>query len=548
MPNNFTIPADTHADGDPLHTTYHNQITDALRAAVGINILDSRFGADPTGSLDSTSALISAISALPSTGGVVKIPGLIPGTSTPATYRMDAGKINNLKSGVHIQGDGYGCATITCDGSGQTGAPYLFNGDPLGYDSTTHLEDVVISGLTVSCTSADMMWGANFVRSHFEYNFLKANSNGYGLWNVSQATGQAGLNNGTTYLAECTFRNTEKIGGSARTTEAYHLDFSGSGLRCNDNRWEKGSGKIWPSLNGDTAQYWMKLTGDAAGSLGSKHNTWDGLIFELSSGVGGLIHLLQCDIVNIFNISSEDLSTTNPVGQPLLLFNTVSGGAEGCQRVTVRDYSRRSGTNVSNTVPDMKFDSHCDQVVIDAPRQSSGGTQLTIDLQGATNVKLRNMPTSYTLLNASGSGLGAPAAAPAGFTPADPTGTASATQVMMGLGSTCTYTPAGTGKVLVTVTGTCQATGATNAAISVGCRRGTGTAPANGAAVTGTRFGAVADQQLRSTNTSTGVGFAFTGLLTLTAGTTYWFDITLAALTATGAQVNNVAMTITEQP
>lgn len=158
-------------------------------------------------------------------------------------------------------------------------------------------------------------------------------------------------------------------------------------------------------------------------------------------------------------------------------------------------------------------------------------------------------PALVTFLAADTAWLGQaarPAPAAAGFTPADPTDTASTSPVCMGLGATCKLTPVASGKVLVTVTGQAQSlTAAAN--ITVGCRYGTGTAPANGAADTGTRFGAVADPVVKPGATGISVPFAFTGLLSLTPGTAYWLDIAAATgTTADHAKITDVGVTVVE--
>lgn len=116
--------------------------------------------------------------------------------------------------------------------------------------------------------------------------------------------------------------------------------------------------------------------------------------------------------------------------------------------------------------------------------------------------------------------------AAAGFQPSAPLATTSLTLVMMGLGATVTYKPISTGKVHVTCTGVGQ-TATAVANWTVGGRYGTGTAPINGAAVTGTRWGGPADKVLRSAATATASDFSLSDLLSLTAGTTYWFDLAL---------------------
>jgi hypothetical protein len=139
-------------------------------------------------------------------------------------------------------------------------------------------------------------------------------------------------------------------------------------------------------------------------------------------------------------------------------------------------------------------------------------------------------------------------ASPARYQPADPAGTISTTQVMMGLGSVCTYTPAQSGLVLLACTGQVQVINAVVAA-TLGGRYGTGTAPANGVAVTGTLCGGAELQVYRPPSTGDQIGFAFTDLLTLTPGTAYWFDISLESIGGTAeAEINNVSLVLAELP
>jgi hypothetical protein len=118
-------------------------------------------------------------------------------------------------------------------------------------------------------------------------------------------------------------------------------------------------------------------------------------------------------------------------------------------------------------------------------------------------------------------------AASAGFAPANPTGTANnTTGVMMGLGSTITYTPTGSGKVLVNLAGVAAISAGAAGSFTLGARFGTGTAPANGAAATGTAFGPASDMQVRCQAVAAGVGapFSIPARLSLTPATAYWFD------------------------
>lgn len=138
-------------------------------------------------------------------------------------------------------------------------------------------------------------------------------------------------------------------------------------------------------------------------------------------------------------------------------------------------------------------------------------------------------------------------AAPFASTPGAPATTVSGTLVMMGLGSTWTFTPAGTGRLQIMVTGYGN-TAVAATTFTVGPRFGTGTAPVNGAPVTGTRFGAPGDVTLKGPGIALDTGFSFTALLTgLTLSTAYWFDLALnSGNPADAAQVHNLSITITE--
>jgi hypothetical protein len=117
--------------------------------------------------------------------------------------------------------------------------------------------------------------------------------------------------------------------------------------------------------------------------------------------------------------------------------------------------------------------------------------------------------------------------------PSNPASTVSVTLVMMGVGGTCKITPGSSGKVLVTITGELTInTAVAGITATFGCRYGTGTAPTNGAAVSGTRWGAAADYTTQPPVAAVKVPFAFTDLLTLTPATAYWFDIALATSNA----------------
>ena len=138
-------------------------------------------------------------------------------------------------------------------------------------------------------------------------------------------------------------------------------------------------------------------------------------------------------------------------------------------------------------------------------------------------------------------------AASVNYKPANPTGNSTTTPAMMGLGATCTYTPTGSGKVLITVTAMILGTVAATGAVATG-QYGTGTAPSNGAAVSGTQFSGTQAVRISANSGTIGTSVAFTDRLSLTPNTAYWFDLGLNTNTNTDTvQLINVSVTIAEQ-
>lgn len=130
-------------------------------------------------------------------------------------------------------------------------------------------------------------------------------------------------------------------------------------------------------------------------------------------------------------------------------------------------------------------------------------------------------------------------------TPLNPTGTTTtAPGVMMGMGTTATITPQVTGNVLVNINGNLTTSvGGDGARVKI--YMGTGTAPANGAAPSGTSYGG---QQIFNAVTGTlSVPFSQTVLVTgLTVGTAYWIDTNVQAITGGTASITGVAISANE--
>jgi hypothetical protein len=139
-----------------------------------------------------------------------------------------------------------------------------------------------------------------------------------------------------------------------------------------------------------------------------------------------------------------------------------------------------------------------------------------------------------------------PTAASLQVTPGNPTLTASFTGVHMGLGSSIAFTPIRSGKVMFNISGSIANSVASDGA-KVQARFGTGAAPANGAAPTGTASG---NQPTLTNNASTAalkVPFNVCVIISgLTLGTAYWFDLLLTAITGGNASITDLTATICE--
>lgn len=138
--------------------------------------------------------------------------------------------------------------------------------------------------------------------------------------------------------------------------------------------------------------------------------------------------------------------------------------------------------------------------------------------------------------------LGGGSNAASQLNPTDPTGTTSSVGVMMGLAGS--ITPATTGRVLITLSGDI-ANATVNDGANVQLYIGTGTAPANAAALVGTALGAI--QKLVQPIAAFRVPFSLQVLNTgLSVGTTYWLDCSLAVVTGGTATIKDLSLTAVE--
>lgn len=127
--------------------------------------------------------------------------------------------------------------------------------------------------------------------------------------------------------------------------------------------------------------------------------------------------------------------------------------------------------------------------------------------------------------------------------PANPTGTTSTTGVMMGLAGA--LTPRVTGRVKIVINGYMSESVAARG-VTAQIRYGTGTAPVNGAALTGTTAGG--DIKMFQTSATELFPFSCNAIVSgLTLGTAIWIDLAVARVGASGTgSVLNISITAFE--
>lgn len=128
-------------------------------------------------------------------------------------------------------------------------------------------------------------------------------------------------------------------------------------------------------------------------------------------------------------------------------------------------------------------------------------------------------------------------------TPAAPNPTASLVGVMMGLAGG--ITPVSSGRILLLISGDVSNDTANDGA-SVQCAYGTGTAPLNGAAATGTNVGNPV-KLVNGATPTVKIPTLCQGIVTgLTLNTGLWLDVNLAAITGGTATLADVTITAHE--
>lgn len=278
-----------------------------------------------------------------------------------------------------------------------------------------------------------------------------------------------------------------------------------------------GGAPVWLTIqNSDIPAPTVGALGGLIALSGATSSKW--VTFIDTSGVQ---HLAQPSVSDISGGSAltavSDTNVTATLGgtpsTALLAAASVTIGWSGTLAPS------RGGTGVNNGSNNLTLAAALTTTGVGAPTLAFPGTARTFTFPNASATLLS---TGSTVGNASVNGISP---------------TASTTLVMAGLGSSFTFTPQFSTRIAVIIFGTMSNNTANDGARAT-IAYGTGTAPVNGAAATGTAPNFTS--QITSVNANQ--VSPFTQVLTitgLTLGTAYWFDLQFAAITGGSASIVN---------
>jgi hypothetical protein len=320
-----------------------------------INAVDS--GADPTGTLDSTTAIQSAINAaavLGTGGGVVYLP--------PGTYKTSSAL--TPASGVQITADSYLAAQIISTSSS------IFNMAP-----ETLLDNVEISHLTLQVTGSDLFTGANLARPYIHDCQFIQNSAGNAIWNAPSVT----------LLIEGRFeRNTERVHGATRSVAAWFLSSPSNSHNVNVCRWEDN---VCFNTDGDATQYWYNVVATTAGTTNNEQNSFRNIVFE--TPYGGMIWVDSGSYTEVTNCLAWDAAST--IMNDLIKFTKNATGATPVGNI-IRQSGKVTGS-LNAGVADISIDANCVVTLIENPAAT------VINLHGSTKTVLNGLISAISILN-----------------------------------------------------------------------------------------------------------------------------------------------------
>ena len=268
---------------------------------------------------------------------------------------------------------------------------------------------------------------------------------------------------------------------------------------------------------------------------------WNGTAIDVARGGTGLATLTANGVILGNGISSPTFVTPGTSGNVLTSNGTtwVSQALAGTGITSLNGLTGATQTFVNDTNV---------TIVSSGTDHTLGWSGILSSARGGTGISAAGSAGNY--LRSNGTGFVSSTITKNQLEPADKSSTTSTTGVMLGLAGS--ITPANSGQVLIIISGDMDNSGAGNGT-QVRIRYGTGTAPANGAALTGTTAGTL---QKYVNGDATGIGVTFIPgrvpfsvnaiVPNLAITTAYWVDLEFGAITGGTARVRDVSMSIVE--
>jgi len=268
--------------------------------------------------------------------------------------------------------------------------------------------------------------------------------------------------------------------------------------------------------------------GGGANTVAVNSTSWDISTAGVASGLTGITstgNIVFTGATSFRPPQAASAPGTCSVGQ--IYYNTTTNDFWGC-----------TTTNTWTVIPELSSLGSSGQIL------RSNATSIP---SWSTATYPATAGTAGNILRSDGTNFVSTAVTSSQSTPANPTGTTSTSGVMMGLAGS--ITPARSGIIHINISGNMTNNTITAKGASAQIRTGTGTAPANGAALTGTAQGS-AVSMLNPSDSRGGtitVPFSLNAIVTgLAVGIAVWIDINLAAITGGTASIANVNISTNE--
>ena len=422
--------------------------------------------------------------------------------------------------------------------------------------------------MTISTENSSIIVSCNGSQTAFQYNFIADQASDISVSSIASTGSITPLTTGYTVSVNAAAPNQLwGVGGSVTFSVAPAAGTSlliQRTLPLTQSTSIQNQGNIYPQVI-ETAMDTLEMQlQQIAGRTTQFQGIWTtattytvGDIVQDGMNGAGTLNYYICQVGNTSGVWATDLAngdwaisvlaTVPTSNQPITLSGVVTG--TGSQSI-ITSFSNGAVTNAalaSGAVSLSKLANIGPNSVI-ANSSASSGTPGTVALTSNTLLGVGSSgniaaltATSPITVGASSIGL-APSNAYQGSV-TNPSATTSTTTVMAGLAGA--ITPRTTGNIFVTIPGQLQNVNG-NVTVSVQGFYGTGTAPSNGAAQTGTAFGGVM-APIAANSGAKALTFTCIGMISaLSTNVTYWLDVGFSANNSGTATLTQVSISAFE--